>query len=92
MQIQIAADEVFAEYKGQVAELHHELLLEKLKSRKLAELVEQYEQAEANRVQAAARQRGKAATTPPETLPEIPAPPAPPQASGELVGAKGDHT
>lgn len=92
MQIQISAEEVFSEYKSQVTELNHELMLERLKNRKLAEIIEQYERAETNRVQEALKKRGEPATTAPETYPAVPAPPAPPSASGERSGAMGDHT
>lgn len=80
MQIQISAEEVFDQYKAQLAELHHELLLEKIKSKKLAEMIDQYELAEMARVKEAARSRPKAVVTPSETLPDIPSPPALPAA------------
>lgn len=60
MQIQINADEVFAIYKEQLGEMHHELILANLQIRKLKEALAQYEQAEVDRVRVAAAQRSAA--------------------------------
>lgn len=91
MQIQISAEEVFEEYKKNIAEIHHELLLEKLKSNKLLELVQHYEQAEEDRVHTAAAQRAVAvAQRAQEQLPAVPGLPLPPGLAEALSEAPGE--
>jgi molybdopterin-biosynthesis enzyme MoeA-like protein len=86
MQIQITADDIFAEYKAQVAELNHELILERMKSRKL--------EAAFHQLQAQMPQQNppRALQTPQEMLPGIPAPPTPPMPAAAVQEAQnGQH-
>lgn len=96
MQIQISVDEVFTEYKTQIADLHHDLLLEKLKCRKMAELIEQYENTEHVRSRSVAAGREPAAEAfpaPPGTEERLPrrsmAAPSPPPGPGVPLYAGG---
>lgn len=81
MQISITAEEVFAEYKMQLAELHHDLMLERIKNKKLVDYANQLE---AEKAQSALR--NLAATR--ESLPPVPAPPAVPEAPGDPSAAR----
>lgn len=85
MQITISAEEIFNEYKAQIAELNHELTMERMKSRKLLELVERYELQETI-ASAQPQNRQRALQTPQERLPVIPAPPDPPNAYNGPIG------
>lgn len=89
-QIGVSAEEVFTAYKNQVGELGHELLLLQLQVKKMQEVIEGYERAEADRVRTAAMQRAVAQPSQPEAMPapNTPAPPLPvlpaaPEAPGD---------
>lgn len=71
-QINISATDLFEEYKRQVADLNHDLMLERIKTKKLMEILQQYEKAEADRARTASVERQKAATS----VRDIPLPPA----------------
>lgn len=86
MELTVTADELFDEYKAQLAQLNHDLILERVKNRKLAEVVQDYQRAEADRSR---MQRQKAVVAPQRAvqdvpLPELPkdAPPPPPLPPG----------
>lgn len=56
MEISVVADELFDEYKQQIAHMNHELILERVKNRKLAEKLQEFQRAESDRVHMARRQ------------------------------------
>lgn len=82
MQIQVSADEVFEEYKRQLAELNHELTLERIKSRKLFEALQQYEAQQKQPAQNAPR----SLQAPQESIPGVPAPPLLPEVYAGQAG------
>lgn len=80
MQLQITAEEVFDEYKRNIAELQHELTISNIKVKKLVEIVEGYERAEADRVRVAAASRNaviEASRATEKSVQPIPMPPVP---------------
>jgi len=85
MQLQINADEIFELYKAQLAEMNHDLHLERLKTKKLAELVEQYERAEADRTRMAADKRLRDSLSASQDPVDLPPPPQLPSAPTALL-------
>ena len=90
MQIQITAEDVFAEYKQQLADLNHDLVLARLQLKKCLEVITQYEEAEAQRTREAAQRRQRATQKPAEPDTELPLPPPLPEAPTSLCGAMGN--
>lgn len=85
MEISVTAEDMFEEYRKQIGQINHELILEKVKSRKLFEKLQEFEKAEVDRVHAARRQvaaqppaapqKGGDGPMPRELLRAIPEPP-----------------
>lgn len=64
MEISVTADDLFDEYKQQIAHLNHELILEKVKNRKMAEKLQEFQRAEADRVHTMRQQAVQVPTKP----------------------------
>lgn len=64
MEISVTAEDLFDEYKQQIAYLNHELILEKVKNRKMAEKIQEYQRAEADRAHMARQQAAQVPTKP----------------------------